>query len=776
MANLPTVLEMTGANVTEAQFKLALKQLIENIESKDDARLYVDTNKLDLSKIVYEYVDGNKIGAKTPRYTDLGVYGTLAITANSAFDSLVLEVNEGVILFLLNDSQNYNASQGGGYAFFAEDPNLNRTQSRIVDNRVSAIDATTSLTYNKVTVPVGAKYLMINTRWTNPSAIRTDFTWAVHANKFSNSYVSGNEAVRRINGVKLVLIDDVSKAKDEAILAAKNDPTKLSTDQVRIDYIGGNKIGPKTSIILGSGVNTSYVFGNYSSFDCVKMQVTAGQVLRLHNQEANYNVAQGAIFNFFAAGTAGESTLTDDRVLRTDIETSKTYYEVTVPVGATYLILNKRFTSSTPTTYIFTWGVYSTDAFSFDYKVGKETVISISGAGFKENTLTTGNDADLFVKSDVIKGYLNSPGALAGATEDWRVFKMDVKEGKTYYIKLKPVSFSYPFKIIYSKSINQTSSSADFVSNVSYTPTNIADVYRFTVPTGSGIKSMLMNIKVDTGSYTLNIVDSLSIQEGGFNTNNVGVNRKSVSAINGNSIKDEIAREGLAPIANKLESRFLNKKVFCFGDSITQGTEGGYVQYLSQILGCELSNFGSSGGTASRCVDIITAGSGLPKRNSSTEGTVWPTKDFTTCSAATIQIGTNDSHTGTLADIPTGDISDYADPLEYWALFPSNYVANIALCIEYIKSKNPECEIFLITPPYRNVSGDTPSRMANCLPFLRLLSEHYSIPLINSMQNSGIGFKYMKPNIKYSYDGIHFNALGNKLWGKYIAQKILNTP
>ncbi|MFN6972714.1 MAG: SGNH/GDSL hydrolase family protein, partial [Rheinheimera sp.] len=117
---------------------------------------------------------------------------------------------------------------------------------------------------------------------------------------------------------------------------------------------------------------------------------------------------------------------------------------------------------------------------------------------------------------------------------------------------------------------------------------------------------------------------------------------------------------------------------------------------------------------------------------------------------------------------------DYANPLDYWALFPSNFVANIALCIEYIKSKNSDCEIFLITPPYRNIDGDTPSRMSAVLPFLKLISEHYSIPLVNSMQESGIGFKYMKANIKYSYDGIHFNALGNKLWGKYIARKILS--
>lgn len=552
------------------------------------------------------------------------------------------------------------------------------------------------------------------------------------------------------------------------------DTNKLAISQVRTDYIGGNKIGPKTPVTLNSGINSSSVIVSVNNYDLLKLQVTEGQVLRVHNQEGNYSAAQGSMFKFFATGAIGEVGLADNRVLKTDITTGKTYYEVTVPAGATYLVLNKRFTSSTPTTYNYTWGVYSTDAFSFDYTAGKEIVVSVNGTGFKENTLASTNDWDLFVADGVIKGYVNSStsASLAGASDDWRVFKMDVKEGVTYYLKLKPLSFLYPFRMIYSKSTTASSIAADFVSNVGYVATNIPDVYRFTVPKGSGIKSMIMNIKIDTSSYTLNIVDTLSIQEGGFDENKVGVKRKSVSSINGNSIKDEFAREGLAPIANKLESRFLSKKVFCFGDSITQGTEGGYVKYLSSTLGCDLSNFGSSGATAKRLVDIVVAGSGIPRRD--TTNTEWAVKDYTQCSAITLQIGTNDFHSGAISDIPTTDLSSYADPLEYWALFPSNYVANIALCIEYIKSKNPECEIFLITPPYRNKEGDTPSRMGAVLPFLKAVSEYYSVPLINSMQESGIGFRYMKGGVLYSYDGIHFNELGNKLWGKCIAQKMLS--
>ena len=165
-----------------------------------NAKTYADTNKLDLSKIVTEYVDGNKIGEKTPTYTNLGLDSILRIAALTYYDSVVLRVNEGDVLYLLNDKQSYSPPAGACFAFFANDPNTNRTQTRITDNRVSQTDTATSLAYQKVTVPTGANYLMLNTRFTTAGGVRTDYTWTVNSGAFSNNYTAGKEIVSAING------------------------------------------------------------------------------------------------------------------------------------------------------------------------------------------------------------------------------------------------------------------------------------------------------------------------------------------------------------------------------------------------------------------------------------------------------------------------------------------------------------------------------------------------------------------------------------------------
>lgn len=583
-----------------------------------NAKGYADTNKLDLSKIGYEYVDGNKIGPKTPRYTNLGISSAFAIQSASNYDSLVLLVKAGDILFLLNDKQNYSASQGAGFAFFADNPNTNRSQTRIADNRVSATDLATSLSYQKVTVPVGTKYLMLNTRFTNSSAVRTDFTWAVHSFAFSNSYVPGAETVKSILDVNLITQEDIERSKIETLgLAEDYVDSKID---ITSEFDGGNLVRNIGINYTSFGISSSAILRS-ANFDSVVVPVSEGDILFMFNTANSYVGSYGYARAFFAEDPNLNRTQTRIEFTsesKIDPMSGQPYTQVTVPSGAKYLALNTRFQTTD-----IVWAVHS-GKFSPSYEKGAEYIKSING-------LSVGFEPEAF-----------------------------------------PI---------------------DMLRHSAY--------------------------------------------------------------------------------------RFYGKKVFCFGDSITQGTEGGYVKYLAETLGCEILNYGSSGAATNRLVDIVTAGSGLPKRDNPTVGTVWPAKDYTQCAAVTIQIGTNGYNGGALSDIPLENISDYADPLDYWSLFPAlNYYSNIGLCIEYIRSINPECEIFLITPPYRHITSDgvvdTPERMSYLIPMLKQIADYYSVGLINSMQESGLGFKYMKPNFKYSYDGIHFNALGNQLWGKYIARKMLS--
>ncbi|MEQ1305106.1 hypothetical protein ABLB95_15430 (plasmid) [Acinetobacter radioresistens] len=192
-----------------------------------NAKTYADTNKLDLSKIITEYVDGNKIGPKTPRYTNLGLSaGT--ILAQSTFDSLALTVNEGDVLFILNDKGVTAANAGARIAFFAEDPNLNRSQTAITH---TATVVSTPTVHWKVTVPAGAKYLMMNTR-TVSGGVTYNLTWAVHKDAYNASFTTGKETITKIQDMPVGASNDFAKAvqyTDQQIAAIEREELKTSS-------------------------------------------------------------------------------------------------------------------------------------------------------------------------------------------------------------------------------------------------------------------------------------------------------------------------------------------------------------------------------------------------------------------------------------------------------------------------------------------------------------------------------------------------------------------
>ena len=231
----------------------------------------------------------------------------------------------------------------------------------------------------------------------------------------------------------------------------------------------------------------------------------------------------------------------------------------------------------------------------------------------------------------------------------------------------------------------------------------------------------------------------------------------------------------------KTVTRLSNKKVWTLGDSITQGTNGQYQPQMEQLFGTTINNYGSSGGRASRVVDIVVAGDGQPKRDVATSGTVWETKDFTNLACVTLMIGTNDSDAGigTMGDIsqiPSSKVQDYVISNDYWALFPNNYLCNIALTIEYIKWKAPQVEIHICTPPYRNQTGvSDETRITKLIPLLESVCRLYGVHLFHGTYECGIGYKHMSAEYGiYSPDGVHFTQLGNEIFGKYFAQKVLS--
>lgn len=565
------------------------------------AKTYADTTKLDLSNIQYKYINGNMIGPKTKTVEGKGLNSASAYITGATYASKIIPVSSNDNIFLLNETQNYAAGSGYGYAFFDKDPSADGTAVRIAHTASSATDPTTSLIYNHVYTPTGAKFLVLNSKFTNP------IVWAVHKDNFSSSYTPGTEVVTGLNGAEIEKQLSNSIAKE-----------------------------------LNSG-----------------------------------NVQIGEIF-------------TSDGILQDK--------------------------------------------------------------------------------------YINSQGALANATvaNNWKVFRLKVNAGEDYFLKIiGPTTF--PFKMNFSSSFDTVGTGTN-LGAVSIQLTDQDNVYKFTAVDGA--VAVFMNVKVDTRGYTLNLMDTLSIQNGKFDEAYIGKTERGISSINNIQIVDKEARKELRNLnpENVKKTRFSGKKVIALGDSITAGTQGGYIKYLEAAFDTIILNHGSSGGRSSRVFDQVVAGEGLPRRNSSQIN--WPVIDFTNTACVTLMIGTNDSDGssfGAVTDIPTTNFSDFTTLAEYAALFPNNYLANIAFVIEYIKNKAPKAEIHIITPPYRYDTTNGTQRITKLIPALEAISRYYGVHLIYATYECGIGFKEMNGALNiYSYDGIHFNEQGNEVFGKFVAQKVLS--
>lgn len=240
--------------------------------------------------------------------------------------------------------------------------------------------------------------------------------------------------------------------------------------------------------------------------------------------------------------------------------------------------------------------------------------------------------------------------------------------------------------------------------------------------------------------------------------------------VNGQSITGtgDISIHGLAD--------YTGKKLAAFGDSITSGTEGGYVKYLQEVLGVTVTNKGSSGATASRMFDIVFGGLGVPRRDTVTASTSWPLVDYGDFDVITIQIGTNniESNLGSINNLPTSTLDQNTDLAAYLAQYDTNFTHLVVACVRYIQFKNPSAEIHLITPPHRHrANGDTATSSYRHREALKPIAQLLGVNLIDAIGDSGITWQSMSSGGEHSYDGTHFNVAGNAVWGTHIANAIL---
>lgn len=338
------------------------------------------SGKVDYKDIVTAHYSGNLIVAATKTTTNFGLNGALTIGDSLYYDSITVSVTAGDVLYILNDMATYTASQGAGFAFFAENPTVNKSQTRLADNRANATDTATGLAYQRVTVPVGASYLTLNTRYTALSTAPVNFKWAIHKGAFSNSYALGIESIVSIKGI---VIGGGGGSSAEAIAAAKlyADTNKIDYKDIKVAYQSGNLIVTSTLHYTNLGMSGINTISATSAYDSIVLPVSAGDVLNVLNDKATYLPSNGAGYGFFAENPAintSQARITDTRTNETDSASSLTYQKVTVPVGAKFLMLNTRYTAINSAPVIFKWAIHK-GAFSSDYTLGVEAISSIAG-------------------------------------------------------------------------------------------------------------------------------------------------------------------------------------------------------------------------------------------------------------------------------------------------------------------------------------------------------------------------------------------------------------
>ena len=595
-----------------------------------------------------------------------------------------------------------------------------------------------------------------------------------------------NNGTYQWNGTTLTksAYDQLTQAKAYA------DLSKIDKNNVWYSYSGGNLAGPKTKQYVGKGIAGNWTIQTTAAYNSKVIRADIAKELYILNSVQDYSHVNGYGVAFFDADpmVGAANRITDTRTMHIDTASGLTYLKVSVPAGAKYLAFNTKFNAID-----INWAIH-TDGFSSNYNAGTEYVVGVLDSPFLssqsvqiESEISSGTTVigDIYDSSKLLLNrYLNTQGTLgaSSAARAWKVFSFAVDEDVTYFVKITS-ALAYPFKAVYSKSLTDVSTTiGTFVSNVTLQLTEIENVYKFTVPNGLDIKAVFMNVELVTGTTpTIDLRDTLSIQKHYFDVAKIGVRKSAIDSLLDNVLVDDEARK-LAAQAIQLQSsgsRLKDAKVLALGDSITEGTRGGYVKYLEAAFDTTVMNRGSSGGQASRVVDIVTAGEGLPKRDSGTANIVWTPIDYANLKCVTLMIGTNDSDNATygdIADLPTSSVQDHATLADYAALFPNNYVSNIALAIEYIKWKAPDAEIHLITPPYLyNTTAGGTTRITKLIPHLEAVAKHYAAHLIYATYESGLSFKLMRGDLDiYSYDGTHFNERGNEVFGKFVAQKVLS--
>ena len=690
-------------------------------------------------------------------------YGALATSK-----SLAIRVNEGSDIVISNPAGNYSAAAGYGAAFFSDLPT---TTNRVAIFSATVLTSTSGVTYKADKVPVGAKYLVVNTEF---QSVQNNW-FAAYGAKFKGVQAF-SPRVARVNDIPVY---------DRKV----NDDLALAFSVVE----GEDNLYTSSALLIGYIGQSGTLQTNTSTWKFLRLPVKEGATYAVYKSQATWAYPMAGSYGVLGANPVAwpasrvDFIATSDPLVRT----------FTVPVGQsiTHLFFNV-FITPPGGDIDFTSSLIIREGLSVPVRPlpYKESLSQVNGIPIKDDKARSAAASN---KQDISQrvGIYNLLNPAFPLISDFGIVGTNnyspLATGKSVSI---PVIEGLPI-IIATPNNNYSAAAGYGATFFSTLPTiaNLTKVRAFSseptltnsagltyrkdvVPAGA--KYLVMNTEFQGNQHNWCVA-----YDTGFTAPEAY--RETISEIAGVPITDretqilakEVSRMGAA-------SRYKGKQLKYFGDSITAGSPGVYASYtsrVSEILQCTGTNYGSSGAWSSRLVGIMT---NLDPRDGTAKV---HNPDYTDTAAVTIMIGTNDAGstgniTGSLANIPTQRIQDLpfttsggtvvTTPDEYWALFPNTYYGNVSLCIEYVKWKNPLTVIYLISATQRPPgAGITTPPMEAVVTAMTAISRFYALQYIDATHECGLDLKGIDT---WSPDKLHPNdAIGVPRLGNYIGYKIL---
>ncbi|WP_025901389.1 SGNH/GDSL hydrolase family protein [Tatumella sp. UCD-D_suzukii] len=719
----------------------------------------IGNNALD-SVVAYEGYLGDKSVYKTIDGSGINYQGELVGQAGASCN--VIPVLSYDKLYLTNSAGDLDAGSGRSGAFYTDLNNYSSsTNITLIQPVPTELKTSSGLTVYKLEIPEDAVVLLINTSWEslNPNGFSVDIYSTITAAEGS---------------------DKTETTADKITIS--NQPIKATDSMTSVNYnksVGYVRAGNLTASAYmqwdNYGVNGDGKFSVLNTATSVAIPVTEGERLYLLNSAGDFALNNGRGLAFYS----DKYYIRDENLLSLpSLEAAGkdangvSVFTTIVPQGAACMVVNTAFTQ------------YNPNGFSV-YISPKISDIYDKATGITEEKITSlyGKRIIGVSRDDLSLVYSGNLTPLTAENPDGYGINGDGQYGSLYTAKSVSLLVNgYKILYVFNTAGDFNSGSGRglsfFSDKESWIDSNYINspFYPWVGTSKSGYLVYAIAVPENAEALVVNTAFT-QYNSDGFS---VGIFSDLESALEESNYYPAEMFTGLINIPASAErqddyfghNRFAGQEVFVFGDSIsTTNYNGGWVPYFATATRCLLQDFATNGSEADRMVDKLRI-DGLARRKT-TDTDVWPVPDFTDCKAVLLMIGTNDQPD--IPDqtidqiIPSGNVYNAADELAYWESFPNSYVGNVALFIEYVKSKNLESEIFIMSNVHRQ---DDKSKMDRVSLLCKQIANYYSLPHIDCTNNAGFSYKFLA---KYLQDGIHPTREGMRKLGIYITNAVISS-